>query len=176
MPFLKKIIPFILLVTLLQSCSIFKKTSSQKGTNNSTNLQQKMATLLQVAPSSISNISLYSFVDKWLYTPYLLGGQTSKGIDCSSFTQTLYRTVFNKQLPRTSEAQYNFATHIKNANNLHEGDLVFFNTLGGKRISHVGVYLQNNKFVSATNSGVLIADLSKGYWAKYFVLGGKIQH
>jgi lipoprotein Spr len=50
---------------------------------------------------------------------------------------------------------------------IREGDLIFFNTKG--KISHVGVYLQNNKFVHAsTSSGVMISDLSEPYWSKRF--------
>jgi len=55
---------------------------------------------------------------------------------------------------------------------LQQGDLVFFNTKGG--ISHVGVYLQNNKFVHAsTSGGVMISDLSESYWSKRFVCAAR---
>jgi murein DD-endopeptidase / murein LD-carboxypeptidase len=57
---------------------------------------------------------------------------------------------------------------------LKEGDLVFFNTTGG--VSHVGVYLQNNKFVHAsTSGGVMISDLDESYWAKRFIGIGRYQ-
>jgi lipoprotein Spr len=58
---------------------------------------------------------------------------------------------------------------------LKEGDLIFFNTRGG--ISHVGVYLQNNKFVHAsTSGGVVISDIFDEYWARKFVGVGRLRN
>jgi lipoprotein Spr len=57
---------------------------------------------------------------------------------------------------------------------LKEGDLIFFNTHGG--ISHVGVYLQNNKFVHAsTSGGVMISDIFDEYWVRRFVGVGRLK-
>ena len=56
-----------------------------------------------------------------------------------------------------------------------EGDLVFFNTTGG--ISHVGFYLQNNKFVHASSSdGVTVSDLDEGYWSRRVVGFGRYEN
>ena len=58
---------------------------------------------------------------------------------------------------------------------LKEGDLVFFNT-NGKSISHVGVYLQNHKFVHASSSkGVMISDLNEPYFKKNYVSSGRVK-
>jgi lipoprotein Spr len=60
-------------------------------------------------------------------------------------------------------------------NELQEGDLVFFNT-GGRGISHVGIYIQNNKFLHAsTSQGVTITDLSDKYWSPKFRGGGRMR-
>jgi len=127
-----------------------------------------------VAAYNIINNPLYTFIDKWLNTTYQYGSQSDKGIDCSGFTQLLYDAVYHKKLPRTSEAQYASINPFTNTRNLVEGDLVFFTTIKGKKISHVGVYLQNNKFISATNKGVLIADMNMKYWAEKFVGAGRV--
>ncbi len=90
-----------------------------------------------------------------------------KGIDCSAFTCLFMDSVYGISLPRTARSQYTTGTHI-NKSQLKQGDLVFFNTTGG--ISHVGVYLNNNKFVHAsTSSGVMISDLDDLYFKKRYV-------
>ncbi|RZK01446.1 MAG: NlpC/P60 family protein, partial [Flavobacterium sp.] len=58
---------------------------------------------------------------------------------------------------------------------LQEGDLVFFNTTGGG-VSHVGFYLQNNKFVhSGSSTGVTVSDLTDPYWSKHYLKAGRLE-
>ncbi|MFX8817301.1 NlpC/P60 family protein, partial [Acinetobacter baumannii] len=77
-------------------------------------------------------------------TRYCMGGSTENCIDCSAFTQIILREIYAQTLPRTSQEQYNIAKRVE-YEDLQEGDLVFFSA-GGRSITHVGVYLQNNKF------------------------------
>lgn len=145
----------------------------RKGTASS--LQQKYADFLEVAPTEvIRNPSLWSFIDHWWGAPYRYGGESRKGIDCSAFVQSLYSMVYGiTSLPRTAQEQYNDSKKIKQIEDLRPGDLVFFK-IHSRRISHVGVYLQNNKFVNASfSSGVTISDLNDRYWKRYFVCGGE---
>jgi lipoprotein Spr len=73
------------------------------------------------------------------------------------------QNAYNVNIPRTAQEQYNNCQQI-NLEDLSEGDLVFFHT-SGPEISHVGVYLQNNKFVhAATSGGVMVSDLNDPYW------------
>lgn len=163
--------------------------STQPGTTTSSNienaspLQIKYAIAMDVTVEMLTNIALLQVIDKWWGTKYCLGGNTEDCIDCSGFTIALMRDVYKQSLPRTSEEQYNTSEKVQ-LEDLHEGDLVFFNT-SGKDISHVGVYLLNNKFVHAsTSGGVMISDLNDTYWqpryrgagrfaAKQEVMGGK---
>ncbi len=134
--------------------------------------QFKYAIQLNVPVETITNVSLYNLIDEWWSTPYRLGGTTKKGIDCSAFVQTLMLGVFAVQLPRTAREQRSVSTSIE-PEELREGDLVFFNTRGG--VSHVGVYLHNNKFVHAsTSGGVMISDLNEEYWRRKFLGAGRI--
>lgn len=129
-------------------------------------IQFTYANKLGTEVEAITNFKLFEIIDEWWGTPYRMGGHTKAGIDCSAFVNTLLAGVYAVNLPRTAREQYAAVTKITN-DELSEGDLVFFNTRGG--ISHVGVYLTNNKFVHAsTSGGVMISDLNESYWkARY---------
>lgn len=149
-----------------------------------TPLQQNYAKVLGVAPEEITNTALFSFIDEWMGTPYLLGGETKAGIDCSSFSQLLFFKVYGWPIERTAQKQMDSKATItfSDAKYLEEGDLVFFRAAGdyGDTITHVGLYLANNKFINATSrvgksgsSGVKISDLSDPFWNKRFYAGGR---
>lgn len=136
-------------------------------------LQVKYAVLLNTPAEEVKNTKMFVFIDDWYGTPYRLGGTTKTGIDCSAFTQFLFSTVYSLSIPRTAREQYNLTNRISRTQ-LKEGDLIFFNTRGG--VSHVGVYLQNNKFVHAsTSGGVMISDIFDEYWARKFVGVGRLK-
>jgi lipoprotein Spr len=137
-------------------------------------LPNKYANLLGVAPTSLTNLQLLAQMEKWFGTQYCFGGSTDSCIDCSSFTQVILRDVYNVKIPRNSQQQFDASTKIE-TENLKEGDLVFFNTVSASMIiTHVGVYVCNNKFVHAsTSKGVTINDLSEKYFAKAFRGAGR---
>ncbi|HTN39076.1 MAG TPA: NlpC/P60 family protein [Arachidicoccus sp.] len=141
---------------------------------NEETLVNKYAGILGVTSNKVRDIDLFEEVDDWYGTPYSYGGSSKNGIDCSAFSRTLFNEVYNKSLPRTAQQQYDYCRHIKK-NQLEEGDLVFFHTTSGSRITHVGIYLQNGKFVHAsTSSGVMISDLDDYYWRKTYRAAGRI--
>lgn len=135
-------------------------------------VQIKYALLLDTELEQIQNVNLYSGIEQWMGTRYRLGGTTKSGIDCSALVQILYVTQFGANLPRTAREQYD-ATQRISRTDLKEGDLVFFNTQGG--VSHVGMYLQNNKFVHASTNGVTISDLFDTYWERRFIGVGRYE-
>lgn len=134
-------------------------------------LQIKYALLMNTDVERIQNIPLYQNIDDWYGTRYKLGGTTKSGIDCSAFVQTIFLSAFAVSLPRTAKDQYKETRHISRTE-LKEGDLLFFNTRGG--VSHVGIYLQNNKFVHASVSGVMISDMFEPYYVKHFIAAGRV--
>ena len=116
---------------------------------------------------------LLELVDDWYGTRYRYGGTNKSGIDCSAFVQAIYVSAFAVSLPRTARDQY-LNSRIISATEMKTGDLVFFNTTGG--ISHVGIYLQNNKFVHASSAyGVTISDMFDPFYIKRFIGIGRIE-
>ena len=100
---------------------------------------------------------------EYIGVPYVWGGSTPSGFDCSGFVQYVFN-AHGISLPRTSKQQYGVGTYVSKAN-LKAGDLVFFDT-EGSGISHLGIYIGNNQFVHASSSkGVTITSLSNTYWA-----------
>lgn len=149
-----------------------------------TDLVSKYAQLLGVSTLEITNLELYNFIEDWIGTPYLLGGETSEGIDCSSFSQRLYTTVFDLYIERTAQKQHDskLTDKFQGKEYLHEGDLIFFTGVNDKSnvISHVGIYLKNGRFVHATphkrdtgTRGVKISNLEDLYWKKRFYTAGR---
>jgi lipoprotein Spr len=138
-------------------------------------LQVKYGILLNSVAEKLTNLALLQVMDKWWGTRYCLGGSTENCIDCSAFTQLISREVYGLALPRTAQEQFD-ACEIIERDELKEGDLVFFHTRGKKSaITHVGVFLLNNKFVHAsTSNGVSISDLDESYWKPKFRGGGRM--
>lgn len=124
---------------------------------------------------SASNPYLYYKVYEWLGTRYRYAGDTKQGIDCSGFVSRMYKDVYCITLSGGSRDIFPVTTPVEK-NELQEGDILFFKIKKGQ-ISHVGVYLGNNKFAHASvKSGVIISDLDEDYYKRYFYKGGRINH
>ena len=104
--------------------------------------------------------------------PYLWGGTSSDtGFDCSGLTMTVYQ-LNGLNLPRHSATQYDAGNPV-DKDNLQKGDLIFFATKGKAKVSHVGVYIGDGRFIHAPSRGknIRIDSLSGNYFAKRFVGG-----
>lgn len=179
---------FVFALTIT-SCTSSKKSGSNKKKHNSetktttTNslsakdiaLKEKYAQILGVNEKDISNLKLYYFIDEWMGVPYKYGGNDKNGIDCSGFTGLLYREVYNKNVSGPTSTLIEL-TNIISENELKEGDMVFFHIEKKGKVSHVGVYLQNNKFVHATTKkGVMINDLNENYYKQHYFKSGRLK-
>src|SRR5690625_3320876 len=116
---------------------------------------------------TVTNSKLIGFLEDWYGITYKCGGVSRTGIDCCACTCIMLVMVYVISLPRSVREQYRFGNRISKSD-LMQGDLVFFNTTGG--VSHVGVYLSNNKFVHASaSSGVMISDLDDVYFSRRYL-------
>ncbi|MGV3508374.1 MAG: C40 family peptidase [Sphingobacteriaceae bacterium] len=165
---------FIVAILVVLSYVSTQAQTSKKSTQDPDNLAKDyFSQIMGVAVSATSNVKLYQFVYDWLGTPYRLGGDTENGIDCSGFAYQLYDKVFNTVIGNNSRNIFSMVNPI-NKEELKEGDLVFFK-INSRAISHVGVYLGDNKFAHASSSrGVMISNLNEPYWKRYYYKGGRL--
>ena len=122
-------------------------------------------------PSNSVEHRMQGEIDGWMGTPYVYGGVSKSGVDCSGFTQAVFRSV-GIEIPRRASRQAAAAETV-GRNNLRYGDLIFFNT-SGSGISHCGIYLGNGEFVHASSSRGVVRDLlNHPYYSSRYVSGGR---
>lgn len=112
---------------------------------------------------------LINDTNNYIGVPYLWGGTTPKGFDCSGFVYFMFNKHGVDMARTTSSNLYLKGTSVTKSK-LQPGDLVFYAVNSPGVISHVGFYVGNNKFVSATSSsGIQVVSLDHSYWSKYYV-------
>ncbi|WP_202171426.1 C40 family peptidase, partial [Bacillus sp. USDA818B3_A] len=140
-------------------------------TSSSTAAQKPAATTEAAQKPAAASASLVENViaeaQKYIGTPYKWAGDTPAGFDCSGYTKYVFEKV-GISLPRTAATQWDATTSVSSPS---VGDLVFFQTYKVGP-SHVGIYLGNNKFISAASTGVVISDMTSSYWKTRY-LGAK---
>ena len=121
-----------------------------------------------VAMGGAAASSLLGTAQAQLGIRYRWGGTSRSGFDCSGFTTYVFRQ-HGKSLPRTSSAQSQHGQSVGRGE-LKKGDLVFFRTRGGSRVSHVGIYMGGGQFIHASSGSgrVRVNNLSDSYYSKRF--------
>lgn len=123
------------------------------------------------------NKRLYREIKSWLGAPYLYGGRSRKGTDCSGFVMEIYKKVYHIDIERNSAKIFEENCKRIRLSQLREGDLVFFNTSNdpNRGINHVAIYLKENKIAHATSSrGVMISDMRQKFWTQHCLFGGRV--
>jgi cell wall-associated NlpC family hydrolase len=128
------------------------------------------------ADNSTMKEKLLMEIIKYLNTPYKYGGNSTNGIDCSAFTQTVYHNVLSLDLDRSARDQYKQGIEIDNQDDLKFGDLVFFNTRRRVKPGHVGIYIGDDLFAHASSrNGVIVSSLDQEYYSKRFMGGRRVE-
>ncbi len=125
-------------------------------------------------PDSAETPYLYYEVFDWLGTRYQYAGHSKTGVDCSGFVGAMYQSVYCITLCGGAK---DLCTQVDTVSKkeLQEGDLVFFKIKKGQ-VSHVGIYLGNNKFAHASvHGGVMVNDLDEPYYRRYYYTGGRLK-
>jgi lipoprotein Spr len=163
----------ICLILFVASCGSRKVASpKQHGKDKENIILQSMAKEYGLEIAQMQTKKLYLLIHDWYGVPHKDNGCTKSGTDCSCFVQMIYQQTYNQYVGRHTGEMYKNTKRI-HKNQLREGDLVFFITKG-KSISHVGVYLHNNKFVHVSSrKGVMISSLDEDYFIKTYDTAGK---
>lgn len=111
------------------------------------------------------NQEIMDFYNEWKHVKYRFGGNSKKGIDCSAFTQRIYKEKFDIKIPRSTRTQVKVGKKVAR-NELELGDLIFFKT--GKIDRHVGVYMGNGDFMHASIKGVKFSKVDKPFYKKAY--------
>jgi NLP/P60 family protein len=186
---MKKVLLLVAVTFTLWSCSasqparvygnknISNNNSYSYNTNNENPSKSKNKKSSKEGPNAKA-ASILSDAEKYLGAPYRAGGMTYSGFDCSGFVNTVFAEN-NIKLTRRSADQAKEGVGI-NIENVKHGDLLFFATAGGKRVSHVGIVhtITNDgeiKFIHAsTSKGVIISSLEEAYWDKAFLFARRV--
>ncbi|KXS38385.1 MAG: NLP/P60 [Halomonadaceae bacterium T82-2] len=128
-------------------------------------LAEQILRFRQASPSLIRE-ALLDEHERWVGTPYVLGGDSRRGIDCSALMQRIFSEAFAVSLPRTTDDQVREGEQVTR-DELQAGDLIFFRPPGP--YNHVGVYVGSGRFLHASTSrGVKISRLDNVYWRRYY--------
>lgn len=124
------------------------------------------------ASSNGTRQAILDYAAKFLGTPYVYGGSTPSGFDCSGFTSYVYKNIATP-IARTSSQQRNTVKNIS-MGELLPGDLVFFGSNGN--VSHVGIYTGNGQFIHSPHTGSVVKydTLSSGNYNRRFIAGGRV--
>lgn len=111
---------------------------------------------------------------KQLGKPYVWGTHGPSSFDCSGLTSYLYKQAYGVSISTSSRTQASYGYKVSKSN-LRKGDLMFFAT-GGGGISHVGIYVGDNKLVHAStpSTGVILSDINSRYYQKTFVTARRL--
>lgn len=112
---------------------------------------------------------MVAYAKQFLGVPYVWGGSSPDGFDCSGFVRYVYGK-FGIELNRVSNGQAQQGSHVSKED-LSPGDLVFFATSGGRHINHAGIYIGAGKFIDASSGGgqVMISSLNEGFYANSYI-------
>ena len=159
---------------LVATSTLMKKTTITKNS-----LESLSSSLIGYTPASINESEMVSDevmskVIEYLNIPYVWGGTSKRGFDCSGFVQNVMYQALGIMLPRTSYEQSNVGESVEK-DELKFGDLIFFDTMNKGRVSHVGIYLSDGYFAhSGSKTGVIVASLNSDFYARTYLKAKRV--
>lgn len=180
--YLKNINIILFLVFLTACASNVRFTSESKQPNVSCvdekfdERPEKKAIEIEKIEKNESQISskqeqVIKIAHDWLGTPYLWGGNTRKGVDCSGFVKNVYQEV-GINLPRTAQMQFDYSYKISK-DKIKPGDLLFYRKNG--KITHVAIYVGKGEIIhSSTGRGVIKQPITDDYLSSIFAGAGRV--
>ncbi|MBQ8834889.1 MAG: C40 family peptidase [Oscillospiraceae bacterium] len=119
-------------------------------------------------PVTVTGQQILAKAQQYLGTPYVYGGASPAGFDCSGFVYYVLKELGYSPY-RTPADQYRQGTYVAKSD-LQVGDIVFFAGTYASGISHVGIYAGNGQFIHSPNSRSVVSysDLTSGYWANHY--------
>nr|WP_083672227.1 C40 family peptidase [Chryseobacterium sp. RU37D] len=171
----KQLIGLLIVSSFAVSCGSSKNVTAKKNTTNTVAKNENLRKLDSKFDGKVSKSidDILKDAEKYLGTPYKFAGNSSAGFDCSGFTSKVFEENDFK-LPRRSADQAEAGQKI-DIKDVKPGDLLFFATAGGTRVSHVGIVHDIGsdgevKFIHAsTTKGVIISSLNEKYWNKAYL-------
>ena len=192
-----KIIPLVILPIFLNSCSsssyyerygnqkteipkvnevVEDETSNIPSTVSSSDAQEILNKLQNVTGTNNKKLKFLEEIVSYLNTPYRYGGESRSGIDCSAFTQKIYKNSLNVIIPRTAREQYRAWDSFSDKDKLRFGDLIYFDTSTIYFPGHVGIYLDDNLFAHASSSrGVIVSSLENEYYLDRYIGANRVK-
>lgn len=169
---------FIMLAAfaLLAGCGVVPRSPGSGGLSSpggeSGQGDSGMPMAASVSSVNSARASLMQAYRDWKGTPYVLGGSSSRGVDCSSFVRIVFDSYFDIDLPSNTRTQLNAGSGIRRGA-LRTGDLVFFRT--GRKTLHVGIITKGKDFLHAsTSNGVMISSLGEYYWSSRYLAARRV--
>ena len=168
---MKKIL-ILSIITILSMISFAEFQNTTKNNNRNIDKPVLLSSRQTMKKNNdFSNIreQIISFAQTKLGSPYVWGATGPNTFDCSGFVGYVFQKAANVNLPRVSSSQATFKSKIASMD-MKKGDLVFFETTGKGRISHVGIYMGNRQFIHASSGKrrVTISSLDSTFYNKTF--------
>lgn len=141
-------------------------------------VKEKYSIIMEVMPKEVTNYSLYSYIDRWIGTPYKKQSLEEKmGVDCSYFVQSLYSDVYGETFQKTPDGIFRSKSIqlFTGRTFLKEGDILFFRYDKAHPISDVGIYLHNDRILACTATGLNIYDFNDEYFQLRYVAAGRLK-
>ena len=164
---IKRTILVILTSILISSCGVVKRGTIPWEDKAIVGDSDALNPINMSRSERVIRTKLDEAYTQWKGTNYLLGGTTSRGIDCSAFIQIIFKEYFGVSLPRRTIEQMQMGDSIRKRN-IKVGDVVFFKT--GENTYHVGVMINGIQFLHAgVSEGVTISILENQYWSNTYL-------